>query len=306
MTVKRTAGAIQTASPQPIVINTGGGGGRGLDATTLLLLGAVGVAGYFVWKKYAGAPPDVDEGEIGNAGAVLATKDIAMIITDPQAQVTLNINFTIERQGRPALGQGWYVEVNVTDATGANLSQLIIPSLVGWGFENDPTQTVNKSVNIGSLPAGAQTLTVKIKAQDYPHLFGQATGQYAVRSLVLTATTQGGGGAGPGTGYRVAIEQVSPLQGMLVLQADRLYTAGEYCSVSGVGAGFLFAQWRVSKWFINGREYAVNFDQSFQNYTAPDGSPVTIENHPGSLNNKSVVTFKVAGATRVGAHYSLI
>ncbi len=295
--------ATKTTATQtsPTVINIGGGGG--IDITTLLLLGAVGVAGYFVWKKFAGAPPDVTEGQIGNAGAVLASKDIALNITDPQATVTLNIDFTIARQGRPALGQGWYAEVNSLDAAGSALSQIIIPSLVGWGFENDPTQAVSKSVNLGALPSGIQTITVKVKAQDYPHLFGQATGQYSVTGFVLTATTQGGGGVGPGTGYRVTIEQVNTLQGVLVLQDDRLYQAGEYASVSGVGAGFLTSQWHVSSWFINGREYAVDKSQSSQSFTAPDGSPVTVQNFPGSLNNKSVVTFKVSGAMRVGAHY---
>lgn len=290
-----------TAAKPPVVnVNVAG---KQLDGVTLLLLGAVGIGGYLVFKKYF-PPPDVDEGQIGNAGAVLASKDLSLNVTDPQATITVNINFTIARQGRPALGQGWYAEVNILDSAGVALSQLIIPSLVGWGFENDPTQHVSQNVNIGTLPAGAQVITVKVKAQDYPHIFEQATGKYTVTGLALSATTQGGGGVGPGTGYRVTIEQVSALQGFLTLQADRLYQSGEYATVSGVGAGFLSSQWHVSTWFVNGNPYSVNKDQSIQTFTAPDGSPVTIQNYPGSANNKSVITFKVSGSTRVGAHYS--
>ncbi|MGI2335735.1 MAG: hypothetical protein ACRKGH_03715 [Dehalogenimonas sp.] len=281
--------------PQTIVVNTGG-----TNWVTVVMLGALVVGGYMVFKKYFPLA-DVDEGGIAPADAVLATKNVDVVVSDPQAPVTVNLAFTIERQGRPFLGQGWYAEVFVTDQTGATLASLIIPSLVGWGLENDPTQQVSRSETIGTLPLGTHTITAKIKASEYPSILGQATGQYAVRNLSMSANSAGGGGIGPGTGYRITIDQISALQGQLILQDNRLYTSGESATVDGIGAGFGPAQWKVQDWRVNGTMYRVDINTQNQQYTAPDGTPVYIQNSVNSLNNKSQITFKVFGPTVVGA-----
>ena len=301
MTTAKTSAQTQ---PQTIVVNTG----RGTDWITVALLGALAVGGYLVTKKYLPSPnnppPDVDEGDIAPADATLATKAVQINVSDPYATITINLAFTIERQGRPFLGQGWYAEVELLDETGRRW-EVITPSLVGWGIENDPTQQVSRSETIGTLPLGTHTVTAKIKAREYPSILGQATGQYAVRNLSMSANSAGGGGVGPGTGYRITIDQISALQGQLILQDNRLYISGESVTVSGVGAGFGPAQWKVQDWRVNGTSYRVDIDIPNQQYTAPDGTPVYIQNSVNSLNNKSQITFKVFGPTVVGASYTL-
>lgn len=301
MTTAKTSAQTQ---PQAIVVNTG----RGTDWITVALLGALAFGGYLVIKKYLPSPdnlpPDVDEGDIAPADAALATKAVQINVSDPHAAITINLAFTIERQGRPFLGQGWYAEVELLDET-LRRWEVIIPSLVGWGFENDPTQQVGRSVPIGALPIGTHTITAKIRAREYPQIFGQATGQYAVRNLSMSAISQGGGGIGPGTGYKITLDQVSVLQGQLILQNDRLYQSGETATVSGLGSGYGPAQWKVQDWFVNGIAYKVDINTLNQQYTAPDGSPVYIQNSVNPLTNKSMISFRVLGSTVVGASYTL-
>ncbi|MEN8615200.1 hypothetical protein ABFB09_07995 [Dehalogenimonas sp. THU2] len=301
MTTAKTSAQTQ---PSTLVVNTG----SGTDWITVVLLGALAVGGYLVIKKYLPSPnnppPDVDEGDIAPADAALATKAVQINVSDPYATITVNLAFIIERQGRPFLGQGWYAEVELLDETGRRW-EVIIPSLVGWGFENDPTQQVNRSVPIGALPVGTHTITAKIRAREYPQIFGQATGQYAVRNLSMSAISQGGGGVGPGTGYKITLDQVSVLQGQLILQNDRLYTAGEIATVSGLGTGYGLAQWKVQEWRINGTAYRVDINTPSQTYTAPDGSPVYIQNSANPLTNKSMISFRVSGPTIIGTSYTL-
>lgn len=291
--------------PQNITINTGGG----TDWVTIGLLGALAVGGYMVYQKYfPQTPDDVDEGNIAPADAVLATKSVDINVSDPHAPVTINLAFSIERQGRPALGQGWYAEVDLIDETDNRLAQLIIPSLVGWGFENDPTQQVSRSVPVGFLPIGNHTITAKIRAREYPEIFGQATGQYAVRSVNMSASSSGGGGLGPVTGYEISIDQVNPYQGQIAFNSgfdNRPYQIGETVTLVGVGTGYAFARHSVVTWIINGHSYANDIDEPVITVTAPDGSNITIKNFPGDLVHRSEITFKVTGEMEVGATMTL-
>lgn len=292
--------------PQNITINTGGGVP---DWVTLALLGAIAVGGFMVYKKYfPQTPEDVDEGEIAPADAVLATKSLDINVMDPQAPLTVNLAYTIERQGRPALGQGWYSAVDLVGQNEEPLAQLIIPSLVGWGFENDPTQQVSREVPIGLLPAGSHTVTVKIRAREYPELFGQSTGQYAVRNLTMSVSSSGCGGVGSGTGYEIIIDQVNPYQGQIVFKSiadNRPYQIGETAMLVGVGTGYAFARHSVATWIIKGHSYANDIDKPIISVTAPDGSNITIKNFPGDLVHRSEVSFKVTGNMEVGATMTL-